>query len=278
MTILVSNANGKVGQEVAKALLASGQKVRIGARDVEKAKKEFPGAEVVALDLTKPATLASATQGVDAVFSATPYELLPAGEEALIAAAKAAAVKRYVKLSAMGVEANPSSPHMLAEKALAASGLEWTVLRPTFFMQNYATMAAGSVRSGAIYEPAAKGATSFVDTRDIATVAVAALTKPGHEGKVYALTGPTALTRDQVAAALTKAIGKPVAYVEVDDAALRGAMSGAPPSLVELMSGLFGFVRQGYTSGVTDDIAKVTGRPARDFATFAADHAGVWKG
>ena len=277
MTILVSNANGKVGQEVAKALLAKGEKVRIGARHVENAKAAFPGAEVVELDLSKPATLAAAVKGVDAVFSAAPYELLPAGEEALIAAAKAAGVKRYVKLSAMGVEANPSSPHMLAEKALAASGLEWTVLRPTFFMQNYATMAAGSVRSGAIYEPAGKGATCFVDTRDIATVAVAALTKPGHEGKVYTLTGPAALTRDQVAAELTKATGKPVAYVEVDDAALRSAMAGAPPTLIELMSGLFGFVRQGYTAGVTDDVAKVTGKPARSFAAFAADHAGVWK-
>src|SRR5271166_5416770 len=88
MTILVSNANGKVGREVAKALLVGGHPVRIGARNVEKAKAEFPGAEVVALDFAKPATLAPAVHGVSAIFSATPYDLLPGAEEALIAAAK----------------------------------------------------------------------------------------------------------------------------------------------------------------------------------------------
>jgi uncharacterized protein YbjT (DUF2867 family) len=144
-------------------------------------------------------------------------------------------------------------------------------------MQNYATMMAPSVRSGAIYEAAAEGATSFVDVRDIAAVALAALTKPGHAGKTYTLTGPAALTRAQVAAALTRAAGKPVAYVAVDDAALRGAMAGAPPALVDLMSALYGAVRQGYTAHVADDVADVTGRPPRDFSAFAADHAGAWR-
>lgn len=277
MTILVSNANGKVGQEVAKALLAKGEKVRIGARDVAKAKVEFPDADIVELDLGKPETIAAAMNGVSAVFSATPYHLLPAGEEALIAGAKAAGVTRFVKLSALGVESNPASPHTLAEKTLAASGLSWTIVRPTFFMQNYSTQSAGSVKSGAIYEPAGQGATSFVDTRDIADVAVAALTQSGHEGKAYALTGPAALTRAQVAEILSDASGHPVAYVEVDDAALRGAMAGAPPSLVELMSALFGYVRAGYTAAVTSDVSLVTGKPARDFASFARDHAAIWK-
>ncbi|MGD0641118.1 MAG: NmrA family NAD(P)-binding protein [Roseiarcus sp.] len=277
MTILVSNANGKVGHEVAKALMAAGQSVRIGARAVAKARAEFPGAEIVELDFARPATLATAVKGVDAVFSATPYELLPQAEQELIAAAKAAGVARFVKMSAMGVEGDPNSPHMLAEKALKESGLAWTVLRPTFFMQNYATMMAPSVRAGAIYEAAAEGATSFVDARDIAAVAAAALTKPGHAGKTYTLTGPAALTRKEVAAALSEAIGKPVAYVAVDDAALRGAMAGAPPVLIELMSALYGYVRQGYTARVAGDVAEVTGRPARSFAAFAADHAAAWR-
>lgn len=277
MTILVSNANGKVGQEVAKALHARGEKVRVGARDVAKAKAEFPWAQVVELDLGKPETVATAMIGINAVFSATPYQLLPVGEEALIAGAKAAGVKLFVKMSALGVESNPNSPHSIVEKALAASGLAWTILRPTFFMQNYATQAAETVKAGAIYEPAGQGATSFIDTRDIADVAVVALTHPGHEGKAYSLTGPAALSRAEVAGLLSQASGHTVTYVEVDDAALRGAMAGAPPSLIELMSALFGYVRQGFTSAVTPDVSLVTGRPARDFAAFAADHAAVWK-
>jgi uncharacterized protein YbjT (DUF2867 family) len=277
MTILVSNANGKVGQQVARALQQAGHQVRIGARHVDKAKAQFTGADIVALDVTQPSTLASALRGVTAVFAALPYELQPAADQALIAASKAAGVRRFVKLSAMGVDANPSSPHMLAEKSLAASGLEWTVLRPNFFMQNYATMMADQVRSGAIYEPAAEGASSFVDTRDIAAVAFAALTQSGHNGKIYTLTGPAALTRAEIAARLTSVIGKKVTYVAVDDAALRSAMAGAPASLVELMSALYGFVRQGFTAAVTSDVTQVTGKPARDFAGFAADYAAAWK-
>ena len=107
MTILVSNANGKVGHEVAKALLAAGQSVRIGARAVDKAKAEFPGAEIVELDFARPATLAAAVNGVGAVFSATPYELLPNAEQELIAAAKAAGVKRFVKLVGDGRRRRP---------------------------------------------------------------------------------------------------------------------------------------------------------------------------
>ena len=277
MTILVSNANGKVGQEVVRLLVAGGHPTRVGARDVEKARSEFPGAEVVSLDLTKPDTIAAAVAGVDAVFAATPYQLLPAAEEALLAAAKAAGVKRFVKMSALGVEADPTSPHSLSEAAIRESGLEWTFLRPTFFMQNYSTQAAASAKAGAIYEPAAEGASCFVDTRDIAEVAVVALTQDGHAGKAYGLTGPAALTRAEVAAELTKASGHPVVYVAVDDAALRKGMAGAPASLVELMSQLFGYVRAGYTATVSPDIQTVLGRPARDFASFARDYADVWR-
>ncbi len=277
MTILVSNANGKVGQEVVRLLTESGADVRIGARDVGKAKAEFPGASVVALDFDRPETLAPAVQGVSAVFAATPYQLLPGAEIALLAAAKSAGVKRIVKMSALGVDADPTSPHSLSEAAIRESGLEWTFLRPTFFMQNYATQSAGSIKAGVIYEPAADGASSFIDTRDIAAVAVAALTRRGHVGKAYALTGPATLTRAEVAAELAKASGHEVAYVAVDDAALRKAMAGAPPSLVELMSLLFGYVRAGYTAVVSPDVEKVLGRPARDFASFAREHAALWR-
>jgi uncharacterized protein YbjT (DUF2867 family) len=192
----------------------------------------FPGVEIVPLDVAQPATLAPALHGITAVFAALPYELQPAADQALIAASAEAGVTRFVKLSAMGADADPSSPHMLAENSLAESGLEWTVLRPNFFMQNYATMMADQVRSGAIYEPAAEGATSFVDARDIAAVALAALTQPGHNRQIYALTGPVALTRAEVAATLTRVVGKKVTYIAIDDAALRNGMAGAPASLV----------------------------------------------
>ena len=277
MSILVSNANGTVGSEVVKALLKAGEVVRIGARDVAKAKTMWPDADIVALDLLDAHTLPSAVEGVKAVFSAVPFELLPAADEALVTAAKAAGVTRFVKLSAMLLELDPDSPHAVAERAIMASGLEWTMLRPTFFMQNYATSMAGAVRQGTIYEPADNGATSFVDVRDIADVAVHALTGEGHAGKGYVMAGPAALTRTQVADTLSKVSGRPVGYVAVDDAALRQALTGAPEAVIDLMSKLYGYVREGFTAVTTTDIETVTGRPARSFATFARDHADAWR-
>ena len=106
---------------------------------------------------------------------------------------------------------------------------------------------------------------------------MAVLTGSGHDGKAYALTGPAALTRAEVAAALSKVSGREVKYVAVDDAALRAGMAGAPASLIELMSALFGFVRQGWTAGLSPDVERVLGRPPRDFAAFAADYADTWR-
>lgn len=277
MTILIANANGKIGQETVAALIAAGEKVRVGARTPARAAVAFPGAEVVAFDYLDHAVMASALDGVSGVFSIAPYELLPNAEIDLVAAAKAAGVTRIVKLSGMGVEQNPAALHRIAEVAIEQSGLEWTFLRANFFMQNYSTVSAGSIKaSGAFYEPAGDGATSFVDTRDIGAIAAQVLTQAGHTGMAYALTGPEALDRNAVAAAISEATGKMVKYVAVDDAALRGAMAGAPPALTELMSTLMGYVRAGYTAEVTSAVPQLLGRPAISFAKFARDHAGVW--
>jgi uncharacterized protein YbjT (DUF2867 family) len=278
MTILVTNANGKVGSQVVSALVAAGRDVRVGARSPDKAAASFPGATVVPFDYADPASVEKALAAVTAVFTSAPYELLPGAELDLIAAAQRLGVPRIVKLSALGVEADPGNPHSVVEAALRASALSWTVVRPTFFMQNYGTMAAPGIRDqGAIYEPAGDGKSSFVDTRDIAAVVVKALTEKGHEGKAYPLTGPEALDRSEVASIIAQAAGKPVRYVPVDDAALRQAMAGAPPVLVELMSTLFGYVRAGQTAGVTTTVADVLGRSPTDFSTFARDHADAWR-
>lgn len=278
MSILVTNANGKVGSQVVAALLSQGQDVRVGARSPAKASERAGGATVVAFDYTAPQSVAAALRGVDAVFTSAPYELLPEAELDLIDAAKAAGVKRLVKLSALGVEANPANPHSVVEAALARSGLAWTIVRPTFFMQNYATLSAPTIRDqGAIYEPAADGKSAFIDTRDIAAVVAKVLTEPGHEGAAYGLTGPAALDRAEVAALIAEAAGKPVRYVPVDDAALRQAMAAAPPALTELMSGLFAAVRAGQTAATTTTVLDLLGRPPISFRTFARDHADAWR-
>ena len=278
MTIFIANANGKIGQEVVRGLIAKGEKVRIGVRNVEKARAEFPGAEVVAIDATRPETFAAAVTGAKAVFSAFPTELLPKAEVDLAAAAKAAGVKRLVKLSVIGAGDSAAFGHTAAEQAIEATGLEWTHLRPTFFMQNYSVAMAGSIKGERkFYEAAADGKTSFIDARDIAAVAVKALTETGHHGKAYTLTGSRALDRNQVAAELSEAIGAKVAYVAIDDAALRQALVGAPKFTQDLFSTLFGLVRAGHTEAVDPTTEQVLGRKPIDFAQFASDNAAVWK-
>jgi uncharacterized protein YbjT (DUF2867 family) len=150
MTILVLNANGKVGAEVAHQLLAKGETVRIGARDIAKAKTTFPKAEIVAVDFNKPETLKTAVKGVSAIFTATPYELLPQPELDLVVAATAAGVKHIVKISTEGADQDANSPHGAVEKSIRDSSLTATILRPNFFMQNYSSQQAGTIKDSGV--------------------------------------------------------------------------------------------------------------------------------
>ncbi len=277
MTILVANANGKVGEALVKALIAGGHKIRVGARNIAKAKAANPGVEVVHFDYEDIAGSAAALDGITTVFSAAVPWTLPHSEVSLVELAKSKGVKRFVKLSYLGAELNETAGHRIAEVAIENSGLEWTHIRPTFFDQNYLTLQRDAVIAGTLYEAAADGASSFIDTRDIAAVTVKALTENGHHGKAFGLTGPEALTRHQIAAKLSAAIGKPVTYVPVDDAALRTAMAGAPPALTELMSGLYAAVRAGYTAATTDTVEAVLGRKPISFDQFAKDHVALWR-
>jgi len=274
--ILVTTPNGKVGSEVIQQLQAQGHEVRVGAHTVEKARAAFPGSDVVHFDFENPESVKAALEGVNALYLASPGDMLEGPVNAVVDAAKRAGVKRVVRLSAAGVEYG-DSPLRRVELHLEASGLEHTFLRPNWFMQNYSTMSAEGVRQGTLYEPAADGKTAFIDARDIASVAVVALTGEGHGGKAYTLTGPEALSRNEVAALFSSALGREVKYVAVSDEQLRQGMAGAPQGYVELMSALYGFVRAGATEAVTDEVQKVTGRAPIHFEQFIADHLETWR-
>jgi len=274
--ILVTTPNGKVGSEIIKQLQAQGHKVRVGAHTVEKATAAFPGLEVVHFDFDNPESVRAALEGVDTLYLASPGEMLEGPVNAVVDAAKQAGAKRIVRLSAAGVEYG-DSPLRKVELHLEASGLEHTFLRPSWFMQNYSTLSLEGVRQGTLYEPAADGHTAFIDARDIAAVAVAALTGEGHSGKAYTLTGPQALSRDEVAALFSSALGREVRYVPVGDEQLRQGMAGAPQNYIELMSALYGYVRAGATATVTDEVHKVTGRAPIRFEQFVQDHLETWR-
>jgi uncharacterized protein YbjT (DUF2867 family) len=271
MKILVTTSNGKVGRELMKLLAKNAVPHRVGVHRVSTS-----AAETVPLDYANPETFGPALAGISAVYLASPGDAPAEPEIRFVDAAKAAGVQRIVKLSAMGVE-NADVPLRQVEKHVEASGLAWTLLRPNWFMQNFSTSHAASIKGGTLAEPADAARTAFIDARDIAAVALAALTTADHAGRAYALTGPEPLSRADVAAAFTKELGRPVRYVALTDEQFRAALAGQlPQSYIELLSALYAGVRAGWTESKTDDVRRVLGRDPISLVQFIRDHRSVW--
>jgi len=276
MTILVTTPNGKVGSEVVKGLLARNIPVRVAAHTVSKAQQAFPGAEVVPFSFENADQVQAALQGVTALYVATINDTTLEDQNRLVDLAKAAGVQRIVRLSAAGVE-NTDAPLRQNELYIEASGIPYTILRPSWFMQNYSTGSAASIQNGVIAEPSGDGKTAFIDTRDIADVAIAALTQEGHAGKAYHLTGSEALTRHQVADYISQAVGFPVQYTPITDDEHRAAMQNyIPADYLEFLLMLYGGIRAGWTEVVSPDVNQVLGRAPITFAQFAQDYKEVW--
>jgi uncharacterized protein YbjT (DUF2867 family) len=277
--ILVTGATGTVGSEVVRQLIAVGERPRALVRDPATARQRLGDqVEHVVGDLDRPETIAAALAGMDGVFLLTTQSSRqPEWERAVIQAAARAGVGQLVKLSVFRADEQSSlqvaRQHGQAERVLAQSGLAATILRPVFFMQNL----FGMVHDGAIATAAGDGQVAMVDARDIAAVAVATLTGGGHAGKTYTLTGPEALSFDQVASILSRQTGRPLRHVRVPPDKVRVALQGRGMAAwyADDMARLHGMLAAGYEQVVTDDIHTVTGRPPRTLAQFAGDHAGV---
>jgi uncharacterized protein YbjT (DUF2867 family) len=164
--------------------------------------------------------------------------------------------------------------HRAVEKAIESSGLKWTFLRPNGFMQNVVNYMGETIRSeGAFYSSTGDAKISHVDVRDIAAVAVKTLTEPGHEGKVYTLTGPQALSYSDLAAEVSKVLGRPIRHVDLSPSDLKGGMlaQGNPEWLADLLLDLERYFGEEKASTITDDIRRVTGREPIRFEQYARD-------
>lgn len=276
--ILVTGANGTVGREVVRLLKAANVPVRVLVRDRQKAPA---GVEVAVGDLTQPSTLTPAFVGVKKLF------LLSQGPAALennaIDVAGAAGVSRVVKLSSMGFGKERDGLtlgrwHRDVEQRLKAAGIPWTLLYAGNFGSNALGWAPSLRAQGAAFAAMGDGKTAPVDPRDLAAVAVVALTQPGHEGRIYELTGPATLTTAQQIAILGDVMGKPWRYVDVPPAAARDAMvqSGMPAPFADAMLEVMAAIKAGGADRVSDDVQRVLGRPARSFAEWARDHAAAF--
>ena len=280
--ILVFGSTGTVGGEVARQLIAAGEKPRLLVRSKAKAKAFEGKAEIVEGDLDQPETLDSALKGVDKVFLLATGTNGPELEIKAIDAAKKAGVKHIVKLSVIGADQpglTLAKWHARGEKHLMESGLAWTMLRPGNFHTNALGWASTIKAQGAFYQPTGEGKWASIDPADIAAVAVKALTTPGHEKKAYTLTGPESVSASQYAAKLSTAIGKPVKFVDVPPAAAEDGMSkmGMPKPYVDALLELMAAMKSGKADAVTEDVQKVLGRKATSFEDWAKKNASAFQ-
>ncbi|MGW0878986.1 NAD(P)H-binding protein [Streptomyces sp. NPDC002671] len=280
--IVVTGATGTVGSQVVRGLRERGEAVRALVR----AKTAPPagwdeGVERVVADFADPDSLDAALAGADAVYLLVAVHPEMDGHERNVidAAVRGGRSPRIVLHGAAGLEQRPDGvrfvgAHVAGLDHLKASGLPWTVLAPNGFFQNFLGM-ADAVRSGTLAVPGGAGAVSYVDARDVAAAAVEVLTTEGHEGSVYTLTGPAALTHAEIAARLGTAAGREVAYASpAPEAALAGMLgAGWDPWRAEGMVELYGLYAAGRAAAVSPDVEKLTGRPARSFAEFATEFA-----
>jgi uncharacterized protein YbjT (DUF2867 family) len=275
-TILVTAGN--IGDSVVDSLLRKGRKVRIAVRK----KQPNPvwdagGAEQVEFDYARPDTMARAFDGVGAYFSLSPLiQNFFEGALQALTAAKRAGVRRVVRSSALGAaEDGLTFPrwHRVVETALEQSGMAYTILQPTAFMQNYLYYAGSIKQDGKFYAPYGSAKASFIDARDIGEAAAVALTESGHKGKTYRLTGSEAVSSAETATILSEVLGKTVNYVPVSQADAKNAMAsmGMPPWMVDGMAELNQVTEQGSLAQVEPGIAQLLGRPPRTFRQFARD-------
>jgi uncharacterized protein YbjT (DUF2867 family) len=267
MTILVLGGTGKSGRRIAARLHQ--HDIRIGSR-----RGEHP------FDWDDDSTWAHTAAGADSVYiSYYPDVSFPGAAGRIGAFARTAVsqgVRRLVLLSGRGEpDAEP------AEDAVRDSGAEWTILRCSWFMQNFSEhFLLEPVLDGVIALPAGEVAEPFLDVDDLADVAVAALTRADHVGTVYELTGPRLLTFADAAAELRRATGRDVQYVPVplEQYPAAAAQAGVPAEEIAPLTELFARVLDGHNAYLTSDVERVLGRPPRDFAEYASDAAasGVW--
>jgi uncharacterized protein YbjT (DUF2867 family) len=275
MVTVVFGARGNVGRHVAAGLRAAGQQVRVTSRNPGTAGFP-PGAEVAAADLEQPETLAAALAGADKVF----LYAKPAGIHGFVGAATAAGVQ-HVALLSSGAVLNSDAGHdpialnhRAVEVALEQSGIAWTFIRPGMFATNTLWWWASSIRAEGVVRAAYPDAqTAPIHEKDMAALAVTALTQPGHERRAYPIYGSQSLTQRQMVGHIGDAIGREIRLEELSPDEARAELGKTmPPAGVKAILHRFA-AGGGKPATVSTVVQDVTGRPAHTFAQWAEDHA-----
>ena len=268
--ILVLGGTGKTGRRIIERLEKQGVPTRIGSRTADPP-----------FDWEDRATWSPALDGTSAAYIAYYPDLAVPGAVETVGAfadlAVSSGVRRLVLLSGRGEEEAER-----AEQVVQASGADWTILRATWFSQNFSeAFLLDAVRSGTIALPAGGVKEPFVDADDIADVAVAALTQDGHEGQLYELTGPRLLSFEDVVGEIAKASNRPLTFLRITPEQYAETLQqhGVPDDVASLVMYLFTTVLDGRNASLADGVQRALGREPRDFAEYARDTAatGVWE-
>lgn len=277
--ITVFGATGNTGSPLVDTLLAKGAAVRAVTSDPAKVENlKAKGCEAVTANFTDPAALERACAGAERIYLVTPAHVdMPRWKANAIAAAKAAGVRHVVLATGLG--ASPKAKltfgkwHSETQELLKESGLDWTFVQPTYFMQNLLWQADTIAKDGVYYDDLG-GPVAWIDARDIADVAAEALTGAGHEGKTYGLTGPEALTGADIAAILSDVTGRAItcAPLSVEDSRAAMIAAGMQEEVAAAMVELASIAPKGYLAGIETTVSDVLGRPARRLRDFIAEN------
>jgi uncharacterized protein YbjT (DUF2867 family) len=280
---LVIGATSNVGRYLVKLLADKGERVRAATRALDKYPR-LDNVEPVSFDYDKRETFAPVLDGVNRAFitvrgaEPNPDVLV----NPFIDKAKEAGVGHIVLMTAMGIDQAPDEAgYRKLELYLMNAGVDYTILRPNWFMQNFnpGIFLQSIQRDGGVFIPAGDGTSSMIDTRDIAAVAAVALAEEEHKGKGYTLTGSQALGYAEAVAVISEVAGREIKYVAISEKDFQAALEqmGMSSEQVEMMSYLYHAVRQGWTAPIAPTVPEILGREPITFEQFARENAGAWK-
>ena len=285
--ILVTGATGNVGSAVLDNLGTTDGNLRALAHDESSARSlQDRGVEAVVGDFLEPETLGLAVEGVSTVLLITPIhpEQVTQASNVIKAAKESGNDPRIVRLSVHQASheapSRNSRQHAKIEDELRLSGLPYTLLRPTTFMQNTLATARTVASEGRIYQPFKDGKLGMIDARDIGEVAAKVLTEEGHESEVYTLAGPAAISFYDIAETLGEILGKEVSYINIPPEKAKEAMlnMGLSEWRADVLIEYAKAHSEGYSNFTTEDVEQLTGHPATSYKKFATDFERVFRG
>jgi len=283
--ILVTGATGNNGAELIKCLSRSGAVFRAMIRkQQDRESGPLRGVECVEADFDNSRTVRCALEGAERAFLVTNSSAHAERQQlAFVEAARSAGLRHMVYLSQL--HAAVDSPvrflryHAVVESAISSSGIAFTHLRPNLYMQGLLGFRSTIIPQRCFFAPAGDARVSIVDVRDIAAVAATALTQSGHDGKIYDITGPEALTHAEMASQLSEATGKRITYVDVPETVMYETLLrlGVPGWQAEGLVEDYAHYRRGEASTISSAVQDITGSPPHSFAAFARDYRGMFQ-